>query len=102
MDPNDKLLCKCGHDLEMHDARGCTAVNSKGRKCRCIRSQNEVLALFPPPTPRPESLQPVREPDVDVILSQFWTVQEHHQAEREEQMRILHERRTQSGRKFSY
>ncbi len=85
----------------MHGARGCTAGNEKGRQCWCSRSQNGVLALFPPPAPRPVSLQPVREPDVEAMLRKFWTVQEHHQAEREEKIRILHERRTQSGRKFS-
>ena len=101
MAPNDKQLCKCGHDLDMHGARGCTAGNSKGRQCSCSRSQNAVLALLTPPKPKPVSLRPVSDPDVEAILSKFWTVQEHHQAEREEQMRILHERRAQSGRKFS-
>jgi hypothetical protein len=43
----------------------------------------------------------MREPEVDAILSKFWAVQEHHQVEHEEQMRILRERRAHSGRKFS-
>ena len=97
MDPDNKQLCQCGHDLDLHGARGCTAGNSQ---CGCSRSHNGVLALFAPPKPRPVSLQPVRQPDVDAILSKFWMVQKHHQAEREEQMRILGERRTQSGRKI--
>jgi hypothetical protein len=101
MDPNDKQLCKCGHDLDLHGASGCTAGNSNGRQCWCSRSPNGVLALFAPPKPSLVSLQPVRERDVDTILGKFWTVQEHHQAEHEEQMRILRERRAQSGRKFS-
>jgi hypothetical protein len=100
MDPNDKQLCKCGHDLDMHDARGCTAGNNSGRQCWCNRTQNGVLALFAPPILSPVSLQPVRESDVDVILRKFWTVQERHQAEHEEEMRILCERRSQTGRKF--
>jgi hypothetical protein len=100
MDPDNKRLCQCGHDLDLHGARGCTAGNSQGRQCWCSRSQNGVLALFAPPKPRPISLQPVRETDVDAILSKFWTVQKHNQAEHEEQVRILGERRTQSGRKI--
>ena len=100
MDPNENQLCKCGHDLDLHGANGCTAGNSNGRQCWCSRSQNGVLALFAPPAPMPVSLQPVREQDVDVILRKFWTAQECHQAEHEEQMRILRERRAQSGRKF--
>ena len=98
MDPNDTQLCKCGHHLEMHSPRGCTACNSNGRQCSCSRSQNGVLALFASPEPGPVSLQPVREPNVDGILSKFWAMQEHHQAAREEQMRILRERRTQSDK----
>jgi hypothetical protein len=101
MDLNDKQLCKCGHDLAMHGARGCTAGNSKGRLCWCSRSRNGVLALLAAPAPGLVSPQPVMETDVDVILRKFWSVQEHHQAEHEEQMRILSERRSQSGRKFS-
>ena len=30
MDPNEPLLCKCGHNLDMHGPRGCTAGNSDG------------------------------------------------------------------------
>jgi hypothetical protein len=97
MDPNEPLLCKCGHDLEMHSLRGCTACNSDGGQCWCGRSQNGVLALFASPEPGPLSLQPVREPNVDGILIKFWAMQEHHQAAREEQMRILRERRNQAS-----
>ena len=104
MDSNDKQLCKCGHDLDMHGPRGCTAGNSNGRQCWCSRTQNGVLALLASPGTAPKlqsvALQLAREPDVDAILGQFWTVQERHQAEHEEQMRILRERRSQSGRKF--
>jgi hypothetical protein len=100
MDPNEPLLCKCGHSLDMHGPRGCMAGNNNGRfakqiECWCGRSQNGVLALFVLPEPSPVSLQPVKEPNVDAILSRFWAMQEHHQAAREEQMRILRERRTQ-------
>jgi hypothetical protein len=42
----------------------------------------------------------VSESDVDAILRKFWAVQERHQAEHDEQTRILRERRAQSGRKF--
>ena len=97
---NDKQLSKCGHDVDMHGARGCTAGNSHGQLYWCSRTPNEVLALFKAPAPRPVTLQPVGESDVDVILHQFWTAQERHQAEHEEQTRILRERRRQSGRKF--
>jgi hypothetical protein len=98
MDPNDTQLCKCGHDLNMHGPRGCTAGNSNGRQCWCGCSQKEVLALFASPEPSPVSLQPVKQPNVDAILSRFWAMQEYHQAAREEQMRILQERRTQADR----
>ena len=101
MDPNDKQLCRCGHGLDMHGAGGCTAGNNNGRQCWCSRSPNGVLALLAAPAPKPVSLQVVREPDVDAILSKFWAVQERREAEHEEQMRILRERRAQSGRKFS-
>jgi len=100
MDPNDKQLCKCGHDLDLHGARGCMAGNSNGRQCWCSQTPNGVLALFAPPKPMSVSLQLVSESNVDVILRKFWTAQERHQAEHEEQMRILRERRSQSGRKF--
>jgi hypothetical protein len=99
MDSHNKRLCQCGHDLDLHGASGCMAGNSQDEQCSCSRSQSGVLALFPPPAPLQVSLQPVREPDVDAILNELWTVQKHHQAEREEQVRILGERRTQSGRK---
>ena len=98
MDPNDTLLCKCGHNLDMHGPRGCTAGNSSGMQCWCGRSQNGVLALFTSPGPCPDSLQPVKEQNVDAILSRFWTMQEHHESARAEQMRILQERRTQSAK----
>ena len=103
MDPNEPLLCKCGHDLNLHGPRGCTACNSDGRfakqiECSCGRSQNGVLALFVSPEPSPISLEPAKEQNVDAILDRFWAMQEHHQAAREEQMRILQERRTQPGK----
>ena len=98
MDPNEPLLCKCGHRLDMHGPRGCTAGNNNSRPCGCGRSQNGVLALFVSPEPSPVSQQSVKEPTVDAILSRFWAMQEQHQAAREEQMRILRERRTESGR----
>ena len=100
MDPNDNQLCKCGHDLDLHNANGCTAGNSNGRQCWCSRTRYGALALLASPAPRPLSLQAVRDRDVEIILSKFWRVQERHQAEHEEQMRILRERRAQSGRKF--
>ena len=95
MDPNEPILCKCGHNLDMHGPRGCTAGNSNGGQCWCGRSQNGVLALFVLPESSPISLQPVKELNVDAILSRFWAMQEHHQVAREEQMRLLQERRTQ-------
>jgi len=98
MDPNEPLLCKCGHNLDLHGPHGCTAGNSNGRQYSCGHSENEVVALLALPEPSPVSLQPVKEPNVDAILSRFWALQEHHQAAREEQMRILQERRTQSDR----
>ena len=100
MDPNDNHLCKCGHDLDLHNAGGCTAGNRNGRQCWCSRSPNGVLALLGSPTPQPVSLQSLKERDVDSILSKFWSVQERHQAEHDEQTRILRERRAQTGRKF--
>jgi hypothetical protein len=101
MDANETRLCNCGHDLDLHGPLGCTAGNRNGRKCWCSRLPNGVLALFETPKPSPVSLQSMREPEVDAILSKFWAVQEHHQVEHEEQMRILRERRAHSGKKFS-
>jgi hypothetical protein len=98
MDPNDTQLCKCGHDLDLHGPRGCTAGNSSGRQCLCSRSKNGVLALLASPAPGPVAMPSVKEPNVDAILSKFWAVQERRQAEYEEQMRILRERRAQSGK----
>ena len=98
MDPNNTRLCKCGHDLDMHGPRGCTAGNDKGRLCWCSRSKNGVLALLAPPESRSVVRQPVGEPNVDAILGKFWAMQERHQAEHEEQMRILRERRSQPGK----
>ena len=100
MDPNDNQLCKCGHDLNRHNANGCTAGNSSGRQCWCSRPRYGALALLASPIPTPLSVQAVRERNVDAILSKFWTAQERHQAEHEEQIRILRERRAQTGRKF--
>jgi hypothetical protein len=98
VDLNDKQRCKCGHDLDLHGPRGCTAGNGKVRQCWCSRSQSGALALLAPPEPEPVSLQHVGEPDVDALLNKFWVIQERHLAEHEEQMRILNERRTQSGK----
>jgi len=100
MDPHNTQLCKCGHDLNMHGLHGCTAGNSNGRQCSCSRSQTGALALLNSPDPSPVSLQPVSESNADAILTKFWAMQEHHQAAHEEQMRILRERRTQSGKKL--
>ena len=100
VDPNDNQRCKCGHDLNLHDANGCTAGKGSGRQCSCSRPRYGALALLASPAPRPVSLQAIREWNVDDILGKFWTAQERHQAEHEEQMRILRERRAQTGRKF--
>jgi hypothetical protein len=94
MDPNEPLLCKCGHDLKMHGPRGCTASN--GSQCLCSRSQRAVLALFDSPEPNPISVQPWCEPNADALLNKYWSMQEHHQAARQEQMRILRELRTKA------
>ena len=98
MDPNEPLLCKCGHSLDTHGPRGCTAYNSDGGQCWCGRSQNGVLALYVSPEHNPIPQELVKEPHVDAILSRFWAMQEHQQAAREEQMSILRELRTRSGK----